>query len=32
MSYCNVWVEVVFCGFTKNGDVYTTFTMPIVCA
>ena len=32
MSYCNVWAEVVFLWFSKNGDVYTTFTMPIVCA
>ena len=32
MLYCNVWAEVVFLWFSKNGDVYTTFTMPIVCA
>ena len=31
MSYCNVWAEVVFCGFPKKGDVYTNFTMPIFC-
>ena len=29
MSYCNVWAEVVFCGFPKKD---TNLTMPIFCA
>ena len=32
MSYCNAWAEVVFLWFSKKGDVYTNFTMPIFCA
>ena len=31
MLYCNVWAEVVFLWFSKKGDVYTNFTMPIFC-
>ena len=32
MSYSNVWAEVVFLlWFSKKGDVYINFTMPIVC-
>ena len=31
MSYCNVWAEI-FLWFSKKGDVYTKFTMPIFCA
>ena len=29
MSYCNVWVKVVFLRFSKKGDVYTNLTMHI---
>ena len=31
MSYCNVWAEVDFLWFSKKGNVYTNFTMPIFC-
>ena len=31
MSYSNVWAEVVFLWFSKKGDLYINFTMPIVC-